>query len=151
VAQVVPLADQVRGSIATQRLIGLLCAFFAILAVFLAVIGIYGLISYSVVRRTNELGIRLALGAQPRAILWLVFSESLLLLAAGLVVGLPFALGIALSLAAFLRSQLFLVSALDPFAFLAAVAVISVMTLFAAWLPARRATKLNPMTALRSD
>jgi predicted permease len=151
VAQVVPLADQVRGSIATQRLIGLLCAFFAILAVFLAVIGIYGLISYSVVCRTNELGIRLALGAQPRAILWLVFSESLLLLAAGLVVGLPFALGIALSLAAFLRSQLFLVSALDPFAFLAAVAVISVMTLFAAWLPARRATKLNPMTALRSD
>ena len=151
VAQVVPLADQVRGSIATQRLIGLLCAFFAIFAVFLAVIGIYGLISYSVVRRTNELGIRLALGAQPRAVLWLIFSETLLLLAVGLVVGLPFALGIALSLAAFLRSQLFLVSALDPFAFFAAVAVISVMTLLAAWLPARRATKVNPMTALRSD
>jgi predicted permease len=151
VAQIVPLADQVRGSIATQRLIGLLCAFFAILAVFLAVIGIYGLISYSVVRRTNELGIRLALGAQPRAVLWLIFSESLLMLAAGLVVGLPFALGIALCLAAFLRSQLFLVGPLDPFAFLGAVAVISVMTLLAAWGPARRATKANPMTALRCD
>ena len=71
-----PLIDQVRGSIATQRLVGILCAFFAVLAVFLAVIGIYGLISYSVVRRTNELGIRLALVAQPRALLWLVFSES---------------------------------------------------------------------------
>jgi predicted permease len=149
VAQIVPLADQVRGSIATQRLIGLLCAFFAILAVFLAVIGIYGLTSYSVVRRTNELGIRLALGARPRAVLWLIFSEALLLLATGLAVGLPVALGIALSLAAFLRGQLFLVSALDPFAFLGAIAVISVMTLLAAWAPARRATKLNPMTTLR--
>jgi predicted permease len=151
VAQVVPLADQVRGSIATQRLIGLLCAFFAVLAVFLDVIGIYGLVSYSVVRRTNELGICLALGAQHHAVLWLIFSESLLLLAVGLVVGLPIVVGIALSLAAFLRSQLFLVGALDPFAFLAAVAIISVMTLLAAWLPARRATKVNPMTALRSD
>ena len=146
-----PLIDQVRGSIATQRLVGILCAFFAVLAVFLAVIGIYGLISYSVVRRTNELGIRLALGAQPRALLWLVFSESLLLLAGGLVVGLPLALGIAIGLAAFLQSQLFLVNAVDPFSFLAAVAFISVMTLLAAWLPARRATKVNPMTALRCD
>jgi putative ABC transport system permease protein len=67
------------------------------------------------------------------------------------VVGLPFALAIALSLGAFLGSQLFLVNALDPFTLIAAVAVLSVMTLLAAWLPARRATRVNPMTALRSD
>jgi ABC-type antimicrobial peptide transport system permease subunit len=73
----VPLADQVQGSIATQRLIGLLSAFFAILAVFLAAIGVYGLISYSVARRTSEIGIRLALGADTRALLWLVLRESL--------------------------------------------------------------------------
>jgi predicted permease len=151
IAQVIPLADQVQGSIATQRLIGLLSAFFAILAVFLAAIGIYGLISYSVVRRTNEIGIRLALGAQTRALLWLIFRESLFLLTAGLVVGLPIALGAALSLAAFLKGQLFQVNTLDPLAFISAVAIISAITLLAAWLPARRATKVDPMTALRCD
>ena len=151
IAQVIPLADQVQGSIATQRLIGLLSAFFAVLAVFLAAIGIYGLISYSVVRRTNEIGIRLALGAQTRALLWLIFRESLFLLTAGIVVGLPIALGAALSLAAFLKSQLFQVSTLDPLAFMSAVAIISAITLLAAWLPARRATKVDPMTALRCD
>jgi predicted permease len=151
IAQVVPLADQVQGSIATQRLIGMLSAFFAVIAVFLAAIGIYGLISYSVVRRTTEIGIRLALGAQTRALLWLVFRESLLLLATGLVVGLPIALATVLSLAAFFRSQLFNVSVVDPFAFIAAISVISAMTMLSAWLPARRVTRVDPMLALRSD
>jgi predicted permease len=151
VAHVMPLADQVQGSIAIQRLIGLLTAFFAVLAVFLAAIGIYGLISYSVVRRTNEIGIRLALGAQTRALLWLIISESLILLAAGLLVGLPIAMGVAVSFAAFLKSQLFQVSTLDPLAFMSAVAIISAITVLAAWLPARRATKVNLMSALRCD
>ena len=121
------------------------------LAVFLAAIGIYGLISYSVVRRTNEIGIRVALGAQTRGLLWLIFRESLLLLAAGLVVGLPIALATAFSLTALLRSQLFQVGALDPYAFIVAVAVISTMTMLAAWIPARRATKVDPMAALRCE
>jgi len=151
VANVMPLADQVQGSIATQRLIGLLSAFFAVLAVLLAAIGIYGLMSYSVVRRTNEIGIRLALGAQTRALLWLIFRESLILLAAGLLVGLPIAMGLALSLSAFLKSQLFQVSSLDPLAFLSAVVIISAITVLAAWLPARRAAKVDPMMALRCD
>jgi predicted permease len=151
VANVMPLVDQVQGSIATQRLIGLLSAFFAVLAVFLAAIGIHGLMSYSVARRANEIGIRLALGAQTRALLWLIFRESLTLLAAGLLVGLPIAMGLALSLAAFLKSQLFQVSTLDPLAFLSAVVIISAITVLAAWLPARRAAKVDPMMALRSD
>src|SRR5579862_5622034 len=151
IGQVLPLADQVQGSIATQRLIGMLSAFFAVIAVSLAAIGIYGLISYSVVRRTTEIGIRLALGAQTRTLLWLVFRESLLLLATGLVVGLPIALATVLSLAAFLRSQLFNVSVVDPFAFIAAISVISAMTMLSAWLPARRVTRVDPMLTLRSD
>ncbi len=73
------------------------------------------------------------------------------MLAAGLVVGLPIALATAFSLTALLKSQLFQVGALDPYAFLAAVAVISTMTLLAAWIPARRATKVDPMAALRCE
>jgi predicted permease len=151
VTQVIPLTNQVQGSIATPRLIGLLSTFFAVLAVVLAAIGIYGLISYSVVRRTNEIGIRVALGAQTGGLLWLILRESLLLLAAGLVVGLPISLATAFGLAAFLKDQLFEVGTLDPYAFLAAVGVISTMTLLAAWIPARRATKVDPMEALRCE
>ena len=101
--------------------------------------------------RTSEIGIRLALGAQTRGQLWLVFRESLLLLATGVVVGLPIALATVLSLAAFLRSQLFNVSVVDPFAFIASISVISAMTMLSAWLPARRVTRVDPMLALRSD
>lgn len=151
IAQVVPLADQVQGSIATQRLIGLLSAFFAILAVFLAAIGVYGLISYSVARRTSEIGIRLALGADARSVLWLVLRESLLLLAAGLAIGLPIALTTAHGLDTFLKHELFQVNALDPAAFLTAGVVICAMTLLAALIPARRATRIDPMKALRCD
>jgi ABC-type antimicrobial peptide transport system permease subunit len=151
VAQVETLSDEVEGSIVTQRLIGLLSAFFAVLAVFLAAIGIYGLISFSVLRRTNEIGIRLALGAQTRTLLWLVLRESLVLLAVGLVIGVPVALGAGRSLAAFLKHQLFQVNALDPSAFAVAIVVISATTVIAAWLPARRATKVDPMVALRCD
>jgi predicted permease len=151
IAQVVPLADQVQGSIATQRLIGLLSAFFAILAVFLAAIGVYGLISYSVARRTSEIGIRLALGADARALLWLVLRESLVLLAAGLAIGLPIALTTAHGLATFLKRELFQVNSVDPVSLLAACVVICTTTLLAALIPARRASKVDPMKALRCD
>ena len=151
IAQVVPLADQVQGSIVTQRLIGFLSAFFAGLAVFLAAIGMYGLMSYSVVRRTNEIGIRVALGAQSRVLLWMIVRESLLLLAVGLVIGVPVALATAHGLATILKAQLFQVSALDPAAFIAAGIVVSVMTVLAAWIPARRAATVDPLKALRCE
>jgi predicted permease len=151
VARAVPLVEQVQGSIATQRLIGVLSAVFAILAVVLAAIGIYGLISYSVARRTNEIGIRLALGAQSPALLWLVLRESLLLLAGGLVIGLPVTLATAHQLTMFLKSQLFQVSALDPATFIVAAAVICAIAPLAAWVPARRATKVDPIAALRCE
>ena len=147
VTNVSSLEEQVDRSIATQSLIARLSTFFGVLAVFLACIGIYGLMSYSVARRTNEIGIRLALGAQTRTLLWMILRESLLLLVAGLFVGVP----IAVASTRILKSQLYQLSPLDPLAIGASVAVIAVMTILAAWLPARRATKVDPMVALRCD
>ena len=141
------LDDQVNQSIATQSLIARLTSFFGFIAVFLACIGIYGLLSYSVARRTSELGIRLALGAQSRMLLWQVLRESLLLLIIGLAIGIP----IALSSTRILKSLLYELSPLDPAAITTAVAAVVVMTLAAAWLPARSATKINPIQALRAE
>jgi len=141
------LEEQVDRSIATQSLIARLSSFFGILAVFLACIGIYGLLSYSVARRTSELGIRLALGAQSHSLLWLVLRECLGLLLLGLVVGIP----VALSSTRILKSLLFQLSPLDPTAIAIAVVAVASMTVAAAWLPARRATRINPTQALRAE
>ena len=147
IGNVYSLEDQVAGSIATQRLIAKLSAFFGLLAVFLSCIGIYGLMSYSVIRRTNEIGIRLALGAQTRTLLWMILRESVLLLALGLAVGLP----IAYTSTGILTKLLYQLSPTDPITFFASAAIVAVMTVVAAWLPARRATKVDPMVALRCD
>lgn len=151
VAQAEPLAAQVESSIATQRLIGWLTAFFAVLAVSLAAIGTYGLIAYSVERRTNEIGIRVALGAQTPTLVWMVLRQSLTLLAGGLLVGIPVALAVARGLTSVLREQLFQVSAMDPVAFAASCGLVSAMTVAAAWIPARRAARVDPLTALRCE
>jgi ABC-type antimicrobial peptide transport system permease subunit len=134
-------------SIATQSLIARLSSFFGFLAVFLACIGIYGLLSYSVARRTSELGIRVALGAQRPALLWMILRECILLLILGLAVGIP----IALSATHILKSQLYELSPLDPVAISIAIAAVGVMTIAAAWLPARRATRIDPAQALRTE
>ncbi|WP_263350783.1 ABC transporter permease [Acidicapsa acidisoli] len=147
VSTVSTLSEEVDRSIATQKLIAQLSAFFGALAVFLACIGIYGLLSYSVLRRTNEIGIRLALGAQSRALLWMILRESVVLLALGLAAGIP----IALASTGILRNLLYQLSPGDPSTFAASVVIVTAMTLLAAWLPARRATKVDPMIALRCD
>jgi predicted permease len=141
------LEEQVDRSVATRSLIARLSGFFALLAVFLACIGIYGLLSYSVARRTSELGIRLALGAQSPALLWMILRESLLLLIIGLAIGVP----VAMTSTRILKSLLYELSPLDPVAISIAIAAIAVMTIAAAWLPARRATRVDPMVALRCD
>ena len=141
------LEERVDDSIATQSLIARLSSFFGILAVFLACIGIYGLLSYSVARRTSELGIRVALGAQSPALLWMILRESLLLLVLGLAIGVP----VALSSTRILKSLLYQLSPLDPVAISIAIAAVAVMTLAAAWLPARRATRIDPSQALRTE
>ena len=141
------LAEQVDRSIASQSLIARLSGFFGVLAVFLACIGIYGLLSYSVARRTSELGIRLALGAQTGTLLWMILRESILLLALGLAIGIP----VALTSTRILKSLLFDLSPLDPAAIAIAVAAVACMTIAAAWLPARRATRIDPTQALRTE
>ncbi len=141
------LQEQIDRSIATQSLIAQLSSFFGIMAVFLACIGIYGLLSYSVARRTSELGIRLALGAQSRAMLWLILRECLVLLILGLAVGIPVALGST----RILKSLLYQLSPLDPTSISVAIAGVVVMTIAAAWLAARRATRINPTQALRAE
>jgi predicted permease len=133
--------------VANETLISRLSGIFSALAVLLAGIGLYGVMSYSVVRRTNEIGIRIALGAQSGKVLWMVLRESLVLLGVGLALGLPLSLG-GLRL---VQSQLYELSASDPITLASSVLIIAAVTVFAAWLPARRATKVDPMVALRCD
>jgi ABC-type antimicrobial peptide transport system permease subunit len=113
----------------------------------LAAIGLYGTMSYNVVRRTNEIGIRFALGAPGRAVLWMILREALLLLSIGLILGLP----LAMAMARFIKLQLFDLNPMDLTTFTLAVTVVSAMTVFSAFLPARRATRLDPMVAIRCD
>jgi predicted permease len=141
------LTELVDRSIARQSLIGELSTFFAILALLLACIGVYGLLSYSVARRTAELGIRLALGAKLHSLFWMILRECLVLLVLGLAVGIP----VALTSTRILKSLLYQLSPLDPAAISIATAVVVVMTVAAAWLPARRATRINPSQALRME
>ena len=141
------LEEQVDNSIATQSLIARLSSFFGIIAVFLACIGTYGLLSYSVARRTSEFGIRLALGARSHMLLWMILRECILLLALGLALGVP----VALSSTRVLKSVLYELSPLDPTSISIAIVAVTVMTIAAAWLPARRATKIDPMHALRAE
>ena len=139
--------DEISNFISHDELVSTLTGIFALLALLLAAIGLYGVMSYNVVRRTNEIGIRLALGAQAPTVLWMVLSESLVMLGLGVGLGLPLALGST----RYIKAQLFGMSALDPLTFGVALLVVSVMTVLAAWLPARRASRVDPMVALRCD
>ena len=145
--RITTIHDQMSNFMTHDELISSLTGLFSLLALLLAAIGLYGVMSYNVVRRTNEIGIRIALGARTRAVQWMILSESLLLLAVGVGLGLP----LTLLATKYIKDQLFGLSALDPMTFTVALIVVSAMTLLAAWLPARRATKVDPMVALRCD
>ena len=133
--------------IAQDRLLTFLSTLFGVLGTALALVGIYGLISYSVTRRTREIGIRVSIGAQRRDVLWLFLRESTLLVAGGMSIGLP----LALLLARFLRSMLFEVTTSDPLGISVTLAMIVLGGLLASLIPARRATRVNPVQALRYD
>jgi ABC-type antimicrobial peptide transport system permease subunit len=124
-----------------------LFSIFGGVALGLAVVGVYGVKAYSVARRTREIGIRMALGAQGKTVQWMILREGFAMVAAGLALGLLLALGTG----KIVSSILFEVSSTDPFAFTLAPAVLAIAALLATWLPARRATKISPMTALRTE
>ncbi len=134
-------------TISQERLIAILSAFFGALGAFLVAVGLYGTISYSVSRRTMEIGLRMALGAQRKEVLGMVLRESLLLAAVGLAIGAPLAFGVGRAL----RSMLFGLTAANltacVLAFIGIVGVVAVATLF----PARRATSIDPIRALRME
>ncbi|MGC1171232.1 MAG: ABC transporter permease [Candidatus Acidiferrales bacterium] len=141
------LREQVDESLHSDRLIAALCAAFSILALVLTCVGLYGALAFSVARRTSEIGIRMALGAQPRDIFRLVVGEGLRLTLAGLFLGIV----AALSAGSLLASILFAVKQTDPLTFLAVSAVLVSAAVLACYLPARRAMRLDPMTALRDE
>ena len=141
------MVEQVNRSMAGQALIARLSTFFGLLAAFLACIGIYGLMSYAVMRRTNEIGIRMALGAETSGVLWMVMRESLILVAAGVGIGIP----AALTAARLVSSVLYGTKATDPLTITASALVMIAVAALAGYLPARRAAKVDPMVALRYE
>jgi putative ABC transport system permease protein len=134
-------------TIAPDRLNSLLLGSFAVLALVLALIGLYSVISYAVTQRTAELGIRIALGAQTRDVLRLVIGQGMKLTLLGIALGVV----VALFVTRLLSSLLFNVSATDPLTYGVIAALLTVVALLACWIPARRATRVDPMIALRSE
>jgi putative ABC transport system permease protein len=130
-----------------ERLAARLALFVSAMALILSAVGLYGVVGYSVARRTSEIGVRLALGARARAVLWLVARETVALVAIGVGVGLP------LSFAAngAMGSQLFGVGAHDPFAAVVSIALLATVGIVASMVPARRATLVDPKIALNAD
>jgi putative ABC transport system permease protein len=124
-----------------------LIGLFGLLALILAAAGIFGVISYSVSRRTHEIGIRIALGAAPANVLRLIFGESAILVLLGLALGIP----AALALSRFLASQLFQVRPADPLTFVSVAALLALVAFAASYVPTRRAMRVDPMVALRHE
>jgi predicted permease len=138
---------QLDETLLTDRLIALLSAGFGMLATVLASIGLYGVMAFIVARRKKELGLRLALGAEPSGVLWIVMREVLILLAIGLVIGIPAAIG----LGRYVSSQLYGIQANDPWIAVATVALLTVVSAAAGLIPATRASRIDPILALRYE
>jgi ABC-type antimicrobial peptide transport system permease subunit len=141
------MGERVEASLAERRFSMLLLTLFAVLALGLAAIGIYGVMAYLVTQGTRELGIRVALGATPRDLLVLVIKQGMSVAVTGMVLGL---LG-AFVLTRFMRALLFGVHASDPVTFAAIAAALTVVVLVACYVPARRAARIEPMVSLRTE
>ncbi len=139
--------EQIDLSLRTERLVASLSAVFGVLATLLAVIGLYGVMAYTVARRTREIGIRIALGAEQGNVVWLSMQEVLLLVGAGILIGVPLALG----LSRFIKSQLFGMAPHDPLTLISATLTLAVVACLAGFLPALRASRVHPTQALRHE
>jgi ABC-type antimicrobial peptide transport system permease subunit len=134
-------------SVLRERLLATLSGFFGLLALLLACIGLYGILSYSVASRTNEIGIRMALGARTRAVLWLILREALLTVIIGVAAGLPMIWAVT----RLASSLLFDLKPTDPISLLLATLLMLAVAVVAGYLPARRAARVDPMVALRYE
>jgi predicted permease len=142
-----PAQALIDGSIATERIVAQLATLFGVLALLLAAIGLYGVMSYSVAQRTAEIGVRMALGASQRSVMSRILREIVVLVTAGSALGTAGALG----LGRFVETLMFGLAPRDPLTLAAAVAVLLVVALVAGYLPARRAARIDPIVALRAE
>ncbi len=147
VTEVLTLQQQVDASLVQERLLSAIGGFFSLLALLLSAVGLYGLLAHVVGQRTSEIGIRIALGAEPGAVVWMILRRSLWLVVIGLAAGIPAALWAARPLA----SLLYGLQPTDPATIAAGVLVLVATALVASYLPARRAARIDPLTALRSE
>jgi predicted permease len=147
VFEMITLEKQMENSLVTERLVASLSTGFGFLATLLASIGLYGVMAYTVARRTREIGIRMAIGAAKMDVLWLVMGEVLLLLGIGMAIALPAAWMLTRSI----RSQLYGIEPLDPLSIVSASVAIACVAMLAGYVPARRATRIDPMRALRYE
>lgn len=141
------MQDQFDNTISQERIVTTLCGFFGSLAVLLAAIGLYGVMAHAVTRRYREIGIRMALGAERDNVLWLVLRDTLLMIGIGALIGLP----TAFALTRLVKSFLYGLTPQDPLSIGLATAGLIAVTVVAGYIPARRATKIDPMVALRYD
>jgi predicted permease len=147
ISEIRTLPQVIRSQLREDRMFATLASFFALLALALGAIGIYGIVAYRVARRTAEIGVRMALGAQKSDVLWLIMRETLVLLAAGAAIGIP----AALAAARLVKSQLFALDPWDPLTIAAASVVLFAAGALAGFLPAQRAASVEPTVALRSE
>jgi predicted permease len=145
------LEEEMGAALVQQRLIALLSSLFGGLALLLACVGLYGLLAFAMVQRTGEMGVRMALGARRADVVWLVVREAWLLVAAGIAVGVPAALGAARVASSQIAGMVFGLKATDPLTIAAAACCLFVVATLAAYLPARRASRVDPMVALRAE
>jgi putative ABC transport system permease protein len=147
VLQTLTLAQQFDNNIAAERLVTTLCGFFGVLALLLAAIGLYGVMAHAVARRVREIGIRMALGARPGEILGLILRETFLMIGLGGVLGLPAAFAVT----RLVKSFLYGLTPQDPASIAISTLALVAITALAGYLPARRATKVDPTVALRYE
>jgi len=138
---------QVQQSLSAERLVASLSSIFGVLATLLAMIGLYGVMAYTVTRRTREIGVRMALGAVSGNIAWLVMREVILLVVIGMALGLP----AAWFLSRYVEAQLYGIVPTDPFTIVAAILALAAIAGLAGLIPAVRASRVNPVIALRYE
>ena len=147
VLNTITMDQQVNNNVSQERLIATLSGFFGVLALLLAAVGLYGLMAHTATRRTREIGIRMALGAPRTNVLWLILRDGIVLVTLGAIIGIP----AAIALTRFVASFLYGLTARDPATMILATVILAAVTALASFLPARRASKVDPMIALRYE